>query len=104
MLVNRRTFIVRKPYFEEALGLLVELRQLAKELDPTVVMRVYAIEYGPFDTIAYEQETESLAALEQLIAAATGDTPTAERIAAWFKRWLEITAPGGTNEIWRLAE
>ncbi len=104
MLVNRRTFIVNKPYFEEALGLLVELRQLTKELNPTVVMRVYAIEYGQFDTIAFETETESLTTLEQLIASATGDTPIAERIATWFKRWLEITAPGGTNEIWRLAE
>jgi hypothetical protein len=26
MLVNRRTFIVKKPYFEEALALLVEYR------------------------------------------------------------------------------
>ncbi len=51
MLVNRRTFIAKKPHFEEALALLAEYRDLLKSVDSAAVMRVYAIEVGRFDTI-----------------------------------------------------
>jgi hypothetical protein len=104
MLVNRRTFIVKKPYFEEALALLVELRQLAKLVDPNAVMRVYASEIGPFDTIAYEAEHESLTAYERVLAEFEANPIVVVRLPEWFKRWQEITEPGGMNEIWRLVE
>src|SRR5262245_29999317 len=104
MLVNRRTFIVKKPYFEEAVALLVEASELAKRTDPNVVFRVYASEIGPFDTIAYELESESLAAYERQQAEFAANPTVAARFPEWFKRWQEITEPGGTNEIWRLAE
>jgi hypothetical protein len=104
MLVNRRTFIVKKPYFEEALGLLVELRQLAKLVEPNAVMRVYASEIGPFDTIVYEAEHENLTAYERVLAEFEANPTVVVRLPEWFKRWQEITEPGGMNEIWRLVE
>ncbi len=99
MFVNRRTFVVNKPYFEEAQGLLVELGKLTKQVTPDVVYRVYASEYDTFDTIAFEFETESLATLEQQLDRWTTDQQIGGRVSEWFKRWLAVTAPGGTNEI-----
>ena|SRR5437867_826346 len=104
MLVNRRTFLVKKPYFEEALARLVEYHHLAKLINPNVVGRVYASEMGPFDTIAYEIEIESLGAYEQAVAEFYANPAVASRVPEWAKRWQEITEPGGMNEIWRLAE
>jgi len=102
MLVNRRTFIVKKPYFEEALALLVELRQLARLVDSNAVMRVYASEIDPFDTIAYEAEHESLTAYERVLAEFEANPTVVARLPEWFTRWQAITEPGGMNEIWRL--
>ena len=104
MLVNRRTFVVNKPYFEEALGLLVELGQLTKRVAPDTAFRVYASEYGPFDTMAFEVETENLTTVEQFFTRLNTDPQVAGRFGELFRRWQEITAPGGTNEIWRLVE
>jgi len=104
MLVNRRTFIINKPYFQEALDLLVEARKITKAMKPDAVLRVYASEYGAFDTVAYEYESASLATLEQELSSLFGNPETADLLAEWFKRWQEITAPGGANEIWLLAE
>ncbi|HEU5098269.1 MAG TPA: hypothetical protein VFU22_04590 [Roseiflexaceae bacterium] len=104
MLVNRRTFIVKKPYFEEALTLLVEYRHLAQLVDSDAVMRVYASEIGPFDTIACELEIASLGAFERALAAFQGHPTVVARLPDWFKRWQEITEPGGMNEFWRVVE
>jgi hypothetical protein len=104
MLVNRRTFIVKKPYFEEALTLLAELRQLAKLVDSNAIIRVYANEIGPFDTIAYEAEHESLAAYERVLAELQEHPSVVARLPDWFTRWQAITEPGGMNEFWRLVE
>jgi hypothetical protein len=104
MLVNRRTFIVKKPYFEEALTLLVEYRQLAQLVNPNAVMRVYASDIGPFDTIACELEIASLGAFERALAEFQEHPTVVARLPEWFKRWQEITEPGGMNEFWRLAE
>jgi hypothetical protein len=104
MLVNRRTFMIKKSYFEEALALLVEYNQLVKLMYPNAVGRVYASEIGPFDTIAYEIEIESLTAYERILAEFYANPAVAARFPEWFKRWQAITEPGGTNEFWRLAE
>jgi hypothetical protein len=104
MLVNRRTFIIKKPYFEEALTLLVEYRELVKLVDFNATMRVYASEIGSFDTLACELETASLGEFERTLAVFQQHPTAAIRLPAWFKRWQEITEPGGMNEFWRLVE
>ncbi len=102
MLVNRRTFIAKKPHFEEALALLAEYRDLLKSVDSAAVMRVYAIEVGRFDTIACEYQVESLSAFERALAEFQEHAKVKSRLPAWYERWREITLPGGTNEFWRL--
>ena len=104
MLVNRRTFIVKKSYFEEAVTLLAEYRQLVKLVDPNAVMRVYASEIGSFDTIACELEIASLGAFERALAEFQAHPTVVARLAEWFKRWHAITEPGGMNAFWRLVE
>jgi hypothetical protein len=102
MLVNRRTFIIKKPYFDEALRLLVEYRQLVQLVDSRARMRIYASDVGSFDTIASELETTSLGAFERAFAEFQQHPTVATRLPDWFKRWQEITEPGGMNEFWRL--
>lgn len=71
---------------------------------PNAVSRVYASEIGPFDTIVYEIEVESLTAYERILAEIYASPAVATRLPEWFKRWQEITEPGGMNEFWRLVE
>ena len=104
MLVNRRTFIVKKPHFNEALQLLAEYRDLLKRMGNTAVMRVYAIEVGRFDEIACELEIASLSAFEEVLAEFQEHPSVVSRLPSWYERWHEITAPGGTNEFWRLVD
>ena len=58
----------------------------------------------PFDTIAEETEFESLAAYAQLLAKFMADPDVVAWEPTWFKRWNEVTEPGGNNEIWRLVD
>ncbi|GAC1548427.1 MAG: hypothetical protein NVS2B7_24340 [Herpetosiphon sp.] len=104
MLVNRRTFIVKKPFFDEALAILHEVRRFARQVTPDTAIRIYASELGPFDTIAYESEAVNLAAYEQAVAAFTAHPAVSKWLPDTFKRWQEITESGGSNEIWRLVE
>lgn len=103
MLVNRRTFIVKSPHYDEAIALLLEARQLIKLVAPNTA-RIYTSNIGPFDVIALEVEHESLSAYEHDLAAFNAHPVVAARVPSWFSRWGEITAPGGMNEIWSLAE
>lgn len=104
MLVNRRTFVAKKPHFDEALALLVEYRDLAKLVDSSAVMRVYASEIGAFDAIACELEIASLGAFERALAEFEAHPTVVARLPGWFERWQAITEPGGMNEFWRLVE
>jgi hypothetical protein len=94
--------IVKKPFLEEALALLREADHLVKQVTPDAAFRIYSSEFGPFDTIAVEQETASLSAYERQWAdfGAALDT----QLTAWFTRGQEITELGGSNEIWRLVD
>jgi hypothetical protein len=101
MLVDRRTFLVRKGSWDQALTLIGELaRDTHARLGVTA--RAYASFIGPFDTVAIEFEVPSLGErerLEQLYGEAAGPA-----FAAWFERWQEVTAPGGAGEIWQLID
>ena len=104
MLVNRRTFVVKKPHLDEALALLAEYRDLAKLVDSSAMMRVYASEIGSFDTIACELETAGLGAFERTLAEFEAHPTVVGRLPGWFERWQAIIEPGGMNEFWRLVE
>ena len=91
-IVNRRTFIAKRGHVDEAVAL------LKGEEGGDIVSRVYRSHYGPFDTVALEVEIGSVEAMERGWAE-WGATPEAEQ---FMKRWIEITEPGGTNEVWIL--
>ncbi len=95
MLVNRRTFVAKKPHFEEALALLAEYRDLLKSVDSAAVMRVYAIEVGRFDTIACEYEVESLSAFERALAEFQEHPEVKSRLPAWYACISHMTTSCG---------
>jgi hypothetical protein len=96
MLVNRRTFIVKKKRMGEAVALLVDY---AKAIELPHARRIYASQIGPFDTIAIEMEFENMEEFEKVVAEASA-RPEWDEFA---KKLDELTVPGGSNEIWMLA-
>ena len=88
-LVNRRTVIAKHGHVDEAVKLLK---------GGEIVSRVYRSHYGTFDAVALEVEFDSVDAMERGWAE-WGATAEAEQ---FMKRWVEITEPGGTNEVWIL--
>jgi len=91
-IVNRRTFVAKRGHIDEAVKL------LKGEEGGEIVSRVYRSHYGTFDAVALEVEFESVAAMEQGWADWYA-SPLGEQV---MKRWLEITEPGGSNEVWIL--
>ena len=95
MIVNRRTFIAKKAKF----GKVVELLQEAVEkMDCPGATRIYASQFGPFDTVAIELEFkdwEQYHAFWERIGAGE---------AAWWEQWFANTETGGANEMWNLVE
>ena len=98
MLVNRRTFNVKRGQTDEAVALVkAEIEQFSSY---THAFRIYSPETGSFDVVAVEWEYENLEEYER-IWAEWGATPEA---ATFMEKWYDLTERGGTNEIWRLAE
>ena len=95
MLINRRTFIVKRGSLDETLALL----KASKQRDG-VDYRLYVSNIGPFDRIAMEFEFENLEAYEKGWAE-WESTPEA---AVFMEKWNELTETGGANEIWKLVD
>ena len=97
MLVNRRTFNVKKGRMSEAVALLKAGREQFSSC--AHAFRMYTPETGSWDVLAAEWEYESLEEYERDWAE-WGATPES---AAQMEKWYDLTERGGTNEIWRLA-
>lgn len=95
MLMNRRTFVIRRGQFQEAVALMREAVQQSGGRG-----RILLPEVAPFDQIVVEAEFESLAAYEQF----WNDWSAQPATAAFLERWQTVTETGGTNEIWRVLE
>ncbi len=95
MLVNRRTFAVKRGCMEEAVALFVADRERIGGTH-----RIYVSVIGAFDVIAIEIEVENMEAYEKGWAEWSA-TPEA---AALQKKLNDLTERGGSNEIWMLAE
>lgn len=95
MLVNRRTFIVRRGAYD---ALLTLLQEAVREGGGNA--RILVPEVAPFDQLVVEAEFENLAAYEQFWT----DWASQPTTAAFMERWYTLTESGGTNEIWRVAE
>ncbi len=92
IVVNRRTSIAKSGYLNEAIALL-------KSVSSNIyTQRIYRPRYAPFDTIAFEIEFASVAEMDR----AWDEWAASPEAATFMSRWIEITEPGGTNEIWTL--
>ena len=95
MIVNRRTFSIKRPRMQETVDL---LRAQRKESSHPHATRIYTSNIAPFDILAFEIEFESLAGYEKFWADFSARPETAE----FMSKWYELTEGGGANEIWTL--
>ena len=97
MLVNRRTFIVKRGCMEEALAL---LKAEKERVSHPHAGRIYTPSIGPFGVLVNEVEFESLEEYERFWA----EWSASPEGAAFMEKWYDLTETGGTNEIWTLVE
>ncbi len=97
MIVNRRTFIVKKGKMDELVTLLVNAKETSGE---GYRLRIYHSMFGPFDTIAMEIEVKDMDDLNHYFEGIRTDQNWVKFIA----KFDELTVPGGSNEIWTLAQ
>jgi len=97
MLVDRRTWVVKRRCMEEALEL---IKAEGKRVGSPPVWRLYEPKVGGFDLLALEMEYESLEAYEKWWA----EYSASPEAAAFQGKLYELTEVGGANELWVLAE
>jgi hypothetical protein len=97
MIVNRRTFLVKKGKLDELVTMLADSRKLAKN---TYSMRIYHSMFGPFDSVAVELEFKDM----DEMARSQEEMMVLPDPAAFMAKFDELTVPGGSNEIWVLAQ
>ena len=98
MIVNRRTFVVKRGRIDQFLALAREAREQSSS--SARAFRVYAPDIGSLDKVALEWEYESLEEYEKDWA----EWATTPETAALQETVYDLTETGGTNEIWRLVE
>ena len=96
MLVNRRTFKIKRGCSGEAVEL---VKAEAKRHVAPHAFRLYVPRFGPFDVLILEWEFESLEEHERFWA-----EWRAPEAATFLEKWFTLTEAGETNEIWDLAE
>jgi hypothetical protein len=97
MLVNRRTWVVKRGRMQEALEL---FKAEGKRINSPITNRLYAPSIGAFDLLALESEYESLEAFEKDFA---GYYASPEG-TAFQEKLYELTEVGGGDEFWVLVE
>lgn len=98
MLLNRRFHMVKKGFVESTAALVVaDLKKSSKGHAFRVCGPVIA---GPFDAVAIEIEFKDLQDYESFWA----EREDSQEYADFRAKFWEMTAPGGHNEIWVIAE
>lgn len=101
MIVNRRTFNVKPGCGDKAVELLAaESAAEKKRSGFSGAVRIYSSNIGQFNQVAFELEFKDLAEYAQFWAEWAARPTSAE----WMKKWIELEASAGINEIWTLAE
>ncbi|MDJ0828458.1 MAG: hypothetical protein QNI92_01330 [Desulfobacterales bacterium] len=95
MIVNRRTFIVKKGCASKVVEMLLKVTEGMSE--PKVV-RVYEWYISPSDEVTWEAEFESLEAYSKFSA----EWMANPKRAAILKDFNDLTQSGGTSEILRV--
>jgi len=95
MIVQRFTFQMKKGKWEETVKMAKEGR---KTIWPFITCRIYTNNYGPMNTLVFENEFKDMAELdkqwEQLEAK--------EEWAVWLAKLDELTTEEGKSELWNL--
>ena len=97
MIVNRRTFVIKRGRLGEAQALVMAE---VERTGTSAGFRLYLPSLGEFDRIAMEWEYESLSEYERQ----WNEFFSSPESAPFLEKWVELTETGGTNEIWMLAE
>jgi len=95
MIVNRRTFVVKRGCEEDLVAL---FRAERERLNIPITFRVYTPIIAPFDFVAAEWEFGSLEDYDKFWTDWSARPETAE----FMEKWYKLTENGGTNEIWNL--
>lgn len=95
MLINRRSYPVKKGCVEQALALLRDAGQSFAHPQGRP-RRLYAANIGAIDMVAFEIEFATLAEYEAYWNAVAAEP----WIGNFFAQWNTITEAGGMNEIW----
>ena len=98
MLINRKTFNVKRGHTDEVVALLKAETELSSY---TRAFRIYTPETGSVERVAAEWEYESL---EEYGRFWDEWSATPEAAAFRDEKWYNLTEGGYTNEIWWLAE
>ena len=93
MIVNRRTFVVKRGRMQDVVEL---LREGGPDFPHPHPRRFYTPRIAPFDVLAIEIEFENLKDYEEYWTKWGTRPETAE----FMDKWFELTQNGGTNEIW----
>lgn len=97
MIVNRRTFKIKHGKEWEVVEL---LKAENERLQWPITSRVYMSKIAPWGQLVVEWEFEDLAAYDKYWT----DWEALPETKTFMKKWLKLTRPGGTNEIWDLVE
>ena len=96
MIVNRRTFIVKKGCAKKVVDL---LRTVTDGFSQPKVFRIYEWYISPSDQVTWEAEFESL----EEYAKFSAEWVSSPKRAGILKEFDALTVSGGTSEIWRLS-
>jgi hypothetical protein len=94
MIVNRRTFIVKKGGMQRVVELFMTV---AERIEHELPFRIYTPQFGPFDVVVVEAEYEDVEAYyrEQERMEMTDWNPV-----SFMEELDSLTEPGGSNELW----
>ena len=97
MIVNRRTFIVKRGCQQKIVDL---IREATPKFPHPHPRRLYTPRIAPFDTIAIEIEFEDLEGYEKYWTEWGAWAET----TGFMEKWFELTESGGSNEVWTMEE
>ena len=95
MIVNRRTFVVKKGCAKKVVDL---LRTVTDGFSQPKVFRIYEWYISPSDQVTWEAEFENLEEYSRFSA----EWMDSSKHDSILDKFVELTVSGGTSEIWKL--
>lgn len=98
MIINRRTFNIKPGHVEEAVQSIFEVMKVMGNSDRAVRTKLLTAAIGPFDVLVMETEHPDLGQYQK----DWEETFAHPAMEPFMKKWFEMNAGGGTNEIWEV--